>query len=116
LLLCVSEFLPKVLIYTTHIKKAIAKLYSFTLRSKKTTNIIGQKFRLTPEQTKQPLVSSVAKLAVIECFQNSIVVKFGEENSIISAARVKETSHENFQLRLSTVRVVASGGPVVPPH
>jgi len=35
----------KVLIYTTHIKKVIAKLYSFTLRRKKWQKIMGQKFR-----------------------------------------------------------------------
>jgi len=33
-MLWVSDIQPKVLIYTTHIKKVIAKLYSFTLRSK----------------------------------------------------------------------------------
>jgi len=33
-LLWLSDILPKSLIYTTHIKKVIAKLYSFTLRSK----------------------------------------------------------------------------------
>jgi len=36
----------KVLIYATHIKKVIAKLHSYTLRSKITDKkIIGQKFR-----------------------------------------------------------------------
>jgi len=35
-LLRVSDIQPKSLIYTTHIKKVIAKLYSFTLRSKMT--------------------------------------------------------------------------------
>ena len=33
-LLWVSDIQPKSLIYTTHIKKLIAKLYSFVLRSK----------------------------------------------------------------------------------
>ena len=37
-----------VLIYTTHIKKVIAKLCSFTLRRKQWQKMIGQKFRLTP--------------------------------------------------------------------
>jgi len=35
-LLWVSDIWPKSLIYTTHIKKVIAKLYSFTLKSKLT--------------------------------------------------------------------------------
>jgi len=35
-LLWVSDISPKSLIYTTHIKKVIAKFYSFTLRSKET--------------------------------------------------------------------------------
>jgi len=35
----------KVLIYKTHIKTVIAKLYSYTLRSKITDQQIGQKFR-----------------------------------------------------------------------
>jgi len=34
--------------YAIHIKKVIAKLYSFTLRRKKWQKVIGQKFRLTP--------------------------------------------------------------------
>jgi len=37
-----------VLIYTTRIKKVIARLYFFILRSKTTEKITGQKFRLTP--------------------------------------------------------------------
>jgi len=44
--LLVSDISPKNLIYTTHIKKVITKLYSFTLRSKITDKNIRSEISL----------------------------------------------------------------------